>query len=155
MGGWGLRLMSGFMQQDLPFTLARVDVHAIASACLWWFRLALWWLRLIADLVTVFVCADALWCSGLGVTVCTGCWMERQIPATESARDVMARRAWVSSPLELRFRDFLLSLVLSLSVSLRDRLPPPFRPTSSNVRWMGPCAVAVGVGSLSPSGCPW
>ena len=75
----------------------------------------------------------------------------------------MARRAWVSSPLELRFRDFFrrlwlslsLSLVLSLPVSLRDRLPPPFRPTSRNVRWMGPVVVVVGVGSWSPSGCPW
>ena len=34
VGGWVLRLMSGFMQEDLPFTLARVDVHAVASACL-------------------------------------------------------------------------------------------------------------------------
>ena len=46
------------------------------------------------------------------------------------------------------------SLVLSLSVYLRDRLPPPFRPTSRNVMWMGPCAV-IRVGSLSPSGYPW
>ena len=40
-----------------------------------------------------------------GVTGCGGCWMDRQVPATESARDVIALRAWVSSPLELRFRD--------------------------------------------------
>ena len=39
-GGWVLRLMSGFMQEDLPFTLARVDVRAVSSACLW-LRLAL------------------------------------------------------------------------------------------------------------------
>ena len=97
-----------------------------------------------------------------GVTVCGGCWIDRQIPATQSARDVIARRAWVSSPLELRFRDFSrrlwlslsLSLVLSVSVSLCDPLPPPFKPASRNVMWMGPCAVEVGVGSLSPSGCP-
>ena len=66
MGGWVLRPMSGFMQEDLPFTLVCVNVHAIASACLWWFSLALWWLHLVADLVTVSICADALWCRGFG-----------------------------------------------------------------------------------------
>ena len=40
VGGWVLRLMSRCMQEDVPSTLARVDVHAVASACLW-FRLAL------------------------------------------------------------------------------------------------------------------
>ena len=65
VGGWVLRLMSGFMQEDLPFALARVDAHAVVSVCLWWSRLALWWLRLDADLVTMSVCA-ALWCRGLG-----------------------------------------------------------------------------------------
>ena len=58
--------MSGFMQEDLPFTLACVDVQAIASACLWRFRLALWRLRLVADLVAVSVCANALWGRGFG-----------------------------------------------------------------------------------------
>ena len=39
-GGWVLRPQIGFMQGDLPFPLARVDAHAVASSCLW-FRLAL------------------------------------------------------------------------------------------------------------------
>ena len=38
--GWVLRLLSGFLQGDLSFPLARVDAHAVASSCLW-FRLAL------------------------------------------------------------------------------------------------------------------
>ena len=84
------------------------------------------------------------------------------MPATGSARGVIARSACVNSPVELCVWDFFrrvwvslsLSLVLSESVSLRDRLPPPFRPTRSNVKGMGPCPV-VGVGSSSLSGCPW
>ena len=38
--GWVLRLLSGFMQGDLSFPVARVDAHALASSCLWC-RLAL------------------------------------------------------------------------------------------------------------------
>ena len=54
------------MQEDLLFTLARVDVLAIARACLWRFRLALWRFSQVADLVTVSACADALWCRSFG-----------------------------------------------------------------------------------------
>ena len=59
----------------------------------------------------------------------------RQLPATESARDVIARKACISCPLARCFLGFFrrvwlslsLSLVRSESVSLRDCLPPPFK----------------------------
>ena len=70
-GGWRLGLVSGVMQEDLPFTLARVDVYAIAPARLRRLRLALWRLGRIADLASVSVCADALWWRGFG---CHGLW---------------------------------------------------------------------------------
>ena len=151
------------MQEDPPFTLARVDVHAIAPARLRRLGFALLRLNRIAVWPPCLSVLMRCGAEASGVTVCGGCWIDRQFPATECARDIIATRAWVSSPLELRFRDFFrrlwlslsLSLVLSVSVSLRDRLPPPFTPTSRNLKWMGPCAVRFGVGSLSPSGCPW
>ena len=155
-------LISGVMQNDLPVTVARADVQAIAPTRLWWLGLAMWQLGWVAGLVSVSVCVGSCGGGASGVPVCGGCRIDRQISATEFARDVIARKAWVSSPLEQRFRDFFrrpwlslpLSLVLSVSVSLLDRLPPPFSPTKRNVKWTGPCAV-VAVGSLSPSGCPW
>ena len=65
-GGWGLGLVSEVVQEDHPFTLARVDVHAIAPARLRRLRSALLRLGRIAVLASVCVCADALWCRGFG-----------------------------------------------------------------------------------------
>ena len=58
--GGGLGLISGVMQEDLPVTVPRVEVHAIAPAHLGVLRLALRQLGLVAGLVSVSVCVGSL-----------------------------------------------------------------------------------------------
>ena len=70
-GGSGLGVVSGVVQEELPFTLARVHVHAITRTRLRWLTYALLRLSRIAVLASVSVCADALWCRGFG---CHSLW---------------------------------------------------------------------------------